>query len=278
MQRTAALLEASQQNDQVLSRDMRVEVWLSSNVKSLVYRMLVLNTTQIPWTLGRQLTVVYDPLLREIKERVPSIEKLITLETPGRRVSPAQYPGEALIELYLAFSLRKTNVDQTEALSEEFSRLDLVENLSDDDFHDQFYLMLGMLADLDRCFSRFDSGSSDKFAKGRNIFDSQPARVGFVVAIANHVLGRAGQDRPSEDRARRLKDTHENLSKLVAVLGALEPSELGEFLQLDILREVVSKRVGQVGRFERAVFFEAFKVMIEDNHSLSSMEACWRAH
>lgn len=38
------------------------EFWLAKSVRALVYRMLVLNTGQVPWTLSRQLGVVFEPL------------------------------------------------------------------------------------------------------------------------------------------------------------------------------------------------------------------------
>ena len=39
-----------------------------------MYRMLVLNTGQVPWTIRRQLEVVYGSLLKTIKNSVPEIE------------------------------------------------------------------------------------------------------------------------------------------------------------------------------------------------------------
>jgi len=54
--------------------------------------------------------------------------------------------------------------------------------------------------------------------------------------------------------------------------------ELDDFLRLDVLREVLDRRVGQVGRYERAVFSEAFKVLTEENFDVSNLEQCWRAN
>jgi hypothetical protein len=70
MQRTASLLEAGTADSAVFDRNMRVEFWIAKSVRALIYRMLVLNTGQVPWTLARQLSVVYEPLLREIKQNV----------------------------------------------------------------------------------------------------------------------------------------------------------------------------------------------------------------
>lgn len=278
MQRTEALIQASESDKTVLKGNIRVEFWLTRSVRAMIYRMLVLNTGQVPWTLSRQLTVVYAPLIEEIQENVPEVERVFSADRPGRRVGPAQYGGDALIELYLAFSLRKTGVDTKEALSEEFSRLDFVKNLSEVDFQDQFYTTLGILAALDKAFSRYESGETDRFSKGRNVFGGQPARIGFVVAVALLVLGRPGLDSIAEKRKPTITKIEVDAGKLIAKLKKLPVEELGIFLSLDVLAEVLDKRVGQVGRYERAVFFEAFKVLVDENFSVPNMEPCWRAH
>ena len=54
--------------------------------------------------------------------------------------------------------------------------------------------------------------------------------------------------------------------------------ELGDFLRLDVLSETLDKRVGQVGRYERGVFFEAFSVLIAEAFDVPNMEPCWRAN
>jgi hypothetical protein len=277
MQRTAALIEASEIDSNTLSNEMRVEFWVARSVRSLVYRMLVLNTGQVPWTLARQLSVVYAPLLEEIRQRVKNIDRIFSPDKPGRRVASAQFSSDSLVELYLAFSLRKTNVDTKETLSEEFSRLDFVDNLADSGFQDHFYSTLSILAELDRAFERYDAGNNGRFSRGKEVFGSQPARIGFVVAIALYILGRPGLDRSTEDRAVRMSTIIDQSNSMVASLAKLDPSGIGDFLRLDVLSEILDKKVGQVGRYERSVFFEAFKALIEEKFEVPNMEPCWRA-
>ena len=275
MQRTAALQEAQSDQPEVGDGFIRVEFWLTDNVRAMIYRMLILNTGQVPWTISRQLSVVYAPLLSEIKERVPDIDKVSTPDQPGRRVGPAQYSSDALVELYIAFSLRKTGVDTKEALSDEFSRLDFVDNLANEGFQDQFYSVLSMLSRLDKAFSRFDG--NEGVPSGRFIFDRQPARIGFIVALGIAVLGRPGADRSHDDRANRLKELDQSVLALTTRLDAMELSQLADFLKTDVLQELLDKRVSQVGRYERGVFSEAFKVLIEENLDVVNLEQCWRA-
>ncbi|WP_234796632.1 hypothetical protein [Mycolicibacterium porcinum] len=275
MQRTAALAEAVRQNDSVANGDMRVEFWLTDNVRAMIYRMLILNTGQVPWTISRQLSVVFAPLLDEIEKNVPEIEKMSTPDNPRRRVDAAQYSSDDLVEMYIAFSLRKTAVDSKEAISDEFSRLDFVDNLADPGFQGQFYSALSMLSRLDKSFGRFDG--VDSTPNGRFIFDRQPARIGFIVALGIAVLGRPGADRSSDERQAKMQELQEAESVLVERLNRFDQQDLGDFLRLDVLDEVLDKRVGQVGRYERSVFSEAFKVLIEEGFVVDNMEPCWRA-
>jgi hypothetical protein len=240
--------------------------------------MLVLNTGQVPWTLNRQLSVVYAPLLTEIKENVPEIDRIFSPDRPGRRVGPAQFGSDALVEMYLAFSLRKTNVDSREELSEEFSRLDFVENLAERGFQTQFYTTLSMLVSLDKAFSKYDAGGTGRFSKGRNVFGGQPARIGFIVAVSQAALGRPGLDKKPSERRAKMSSMRKEAEALASRLDKTSSEAVGEFLKLDVLTEMLDKRVSQVGRYERTVFFEGFKVLIEEKFNLPNMEPCWRAN
>jgi hypothetical protein len=277
MQRTGAMIEAIDIDKGVLEHPVRVEFWLAQSVRAMIYRMLVLNTGQVPWSLGRQLSVVYAPLLKEVEVNVTALDKVFTPNNPGRRRGPAQYSSDVLVELYLAFSLRKTNTEAKEALSEEFSRLDFVENVSEANFQNHFYHALALMSELDTAFSKYDMGASSRLSKGRNIFDSQPARIGFMAAVAQHALGRPGLDRDPKDRDVRMAEIVHDGAQLVARLAGGKAEEVGSFLALDILSDVLQKRVGQVGRYERTVYFDAFKVLVEEHFDLQTMEPCWRA-
>jgi hypothetical protein len=277
MQRTAALSEAVSIDREIENDSIRVEFWITTSVRAMVYRMLVLNTGQVPWTISRQLTVVYAPLLKELVDSVPELDRLIGTDNPGRRVSAAQYRADSIVELYMAFSLRKNTIDTREQVSDEFSRLDFVDNVADKDFQDQFYTALTMLSNLDKAFSRFESSEEGRMSRGRHIFDSQPARIGFMVAVGTAVLGRPGADKDMDARAIRMSTLSSAMSSLLAKLEALTVDALGDYLRLDVLREVLDRRVGQVGRYERTVFSEAFRLLVADNFELPNLEQCWRA-
>jgi len=73
-----------------------------------------------------------------------------------------------------------------------------------------------MMAVLDRSFSRYaPDGVAGKFTKGRNIFDGQPARIGFIVALGIAILGRPGADRTGAQRSARVEDLEKSVNSMV---------------------------------------------------------------
>ncbi len=282
MQRTRALRDAAVSDGEgertsVLDRQLRVEFWITNNVQSMIYRMLVLNTGQVPWTVARQLEVIYKPLLHAITENVPDIERIVDSDNKGRRVAPGQYAAKDLIELYLAFSSRKTTVETKEVVSQEYERLDLVDNLSNESFQDFFYAALGLMVRLDKSFGQLGEHDDAKNG-GRFIFDKQTARIGFMVAIGIKVLGRPSAEVDDMDKRRRLQKVIAGGANLVTKLSKMRLEELGRFLRLDVLTELLNQRVSQVGRYERSLFQDAFKVLMDDEFEVQNMEVCWRAN
>ncbi|ANY25996.1 hypothetical protein DLJ61_10850 [Gordonia terrae] len=97
------------------------------------------------------------------------------------------------------------------------------------------------------------------------------------MAFGLKIIGRPGESRSSEKKARALQTLQSQHQDFLDQLKRLNDQELVDFLRLDVLGEVLDKRVGQVGRYERGVFQEAFKVLIEEQFDVTSMEICWRA-
>ncbi len=282
MQRTTALLEAVNQRGEVAAQNVRVECWLAQSTESLIYRMLVLNTGQVPWNVKRQLLVVYAPLVEEIEAKV-TFDKLITLKKPGRRTKGGEFAADSLVDAYLAFGLRRTEIDTQETLAEEFSRLDIADAITTKKFDHYFPQIVQRLVNLDKAFARLDvqndgdDTASSKYQIGRNIFDGQPAKVGFIVACAIAVLGRLGMDKTPEESDAALAELTAGADALVARLMELQQPELSEFLKLDLLRDLLSgQKRSAVGRHERTFFENAFSILIKEKFDVRSMEACWR--
>jgi len=222
MQRTTALLEAFAECEEVIKdRFLRVEFWVAEETESLIYRMLVLNTGQVPWNLSRQLQVVYAPLVAEMKEKI-TFDRVLEIQGPNpeRRTKAGQYRPDDLAELFIAFGLRKTDVDTKETLADEFSRLDMAEALSSHLYKEFFY---------------------------------------------QHAM---------EQRIEAIKD---GLAQLTDKLGKMDADGMNEFLKLGVLQQrLYGTKRSAVGRYERAFFEDAFKILIEESFDIPTLETCWR--
>lgn len=208
-----------------------------------------------------------------------------------------EFKTDSLIESYIAFGLRRTEIDTQENLADEFSRLDVADALTGRKYDQYFYRVVQMLVDFDIALSRLnevvdpqtanpDDGDDGvekpqrgrQMNRGRNIFDSQAARVGFIVACAVSILGRIGMDKDNEDSEKNCAALEDKCSNLIAEMAKKNEDELNKFIALDVLSEKLSKRPSSaVGRWERNYFESAFKILIEEEFSVPSLEPCWRA-
>jgi hypothetical protein len=122
MQRTTAILDVVKKNDLIMSKEIRVEYWVSSNTNSLLYRMLILNTGQVPWNMRRQVEILFNSLISEISAKVQGIN-LIEIDENGNRKSAGSYQADKIVELYLVFGSRNFRVDTKESLADKGSML-----------------------------------------------------------------------------------------------------------------------------------------------------------
>ena len=281
MQRTTALLEAFEGKSPPPDRKVRVEFWVAEGTGSLIYRMLVLNTGQVPWNLRRQIEVVFRSLVLELKGSVSKLEVLETSQT-RRRSKGGQFQADDLVELFLVFGGRKEKINIRERLADEFTRLDFMEAASKDDFTEYFCKVLAQLVLLDIAFDQYRATKAEagRFVSGKDLFASQPACVGFVTALAIEIFGRPGVDRGVSEQAKRLGEIIQKLNAIRLKLNALDDDSLRDFLCLQTLSEALTriKSSQSVGDAEREYFLKAFQVLLEEGASLENLDPCWRAY
>jgi hypothetical protein len=277
MQRTTALFEALRNAD-ISNKKIRIEYWIASQVNSLTYRMLVLNTGQVPWNLRRQIEILFRSIVKELKGKFPSIE-ILAINEERRRSNSGQFQADNVIELFLVFGARKEKIDLQEKLADEFTRLDFIESTANSNFTDIFYEVMDYLAKFDETIAMYqDENLEGHFTEGKHLFGSQPACVGFVTAIALSVLGRPGFDYDSVKQNERWNQIKGYANNLLGKLSKLNDEEMGAFLDFQTLNEIIRKKPGKSSYFERDFFLQAFKVLIEENFELENMTPCWRAY
>lgn len=270
MQRTTAMLEVMKDKDENYrdNTKLRVEFWIASSTDSLIYRMLVLNTGQVPWNLRRQVEVIFTSIIKDLKSSVSDL-KIIEINDGKKITVPGQYHADDLIELFLAFGLRNVNVNVQEKIAEEFSRLDFIEATGNKNFIQEFKTVLHYLVKFDGLFS--------KFGNGRDIFTKQTARIGFVVAFARNIFGKPGIDRSEQEQQQNFCKLIETSDKFISRLSSYNEEQMETFLDIETLTERLTAKKGKIGEFDRELFLKAFEELIND-FSINSLTSCWRAY
>ncbi|EPM6353148.1 hypothetical protein [Vibrio alginolyticus] len=279
MQRTTAIMEAIDQkkDENILEREIRVEFWIASSLNSLIYRMLVLNTGQVPWDMKRQLNTIYDPIVKSLQDSIPDLD-IKLLDDSGRRVDAGQHQSSKLIEYFLCFTSRKPEVDVKERVAEDFARMDAISATSNSELLEDFIKVVSMFVKLDHAISRTESiHEGGKFKKGKDLFTSVTAGAGFIAAASEFIFGPPGFELPREEIKENLDKWCSGMTYLLEKIASFNESQLDDFLQLELLNEKVSSRSGKVGTFERDFFYKSFDAMFKYIDKLSDMKPCWMA-
>lgn len=280
MQRTTAMLEALRQDPTLRERPVRVELWVSEYLNSLVYRMLVLNSGQVPWEIGRQLETVYGQFLKKIRNDLGGEVEIFLANDQRRRAQAGQYQSRNIIELLLLFASRKSEMDFKDRVAEDFARLDAIETTAHNEFIDYFVGSLRLMADLDRAFSRYqgeDRPEGSRIRSGKDVFGSFPAMAGFCTAVSIALFDEPGFQIDWSSADRKFSEIKDAVRDLVLKLDLMNQHEMSNFMQADLLEERLGQRSGQVGRFEREFFKKAFVSMFKNSDRLTDMTPCWVA-
>lgn len=288
MQRTTAIKEALQLVDSSKISNVRVEFWVSEQTNNLIYRMLVLNTGQVPWDIARQLEAVYRPLLTKIQNAVGGDISFISKDQRRRtNLDSNQYETEDVVELLLIFSSRKRELNLKDQIAQDFVRLDMIESSSHGQFIETFCDAISLLSRLNSAISKFKATEEQKkmlsrYSEGAEVFRGFPAKAGFIAAISIYLFNKPGFDTNWDAVPGKLANVKVTLERIIENLERCgSPEEMEEIILLESLEERIARHrvaASQVGRFEREYFEKAFMVLMEDGAELVNFAPCWAAY
>lgn len=291
MQRTNIYLNNFDRNT---DRIIRVEFWITDTSVKLLYRMLVLNTGQVPWNTRRQIEVIYgglaDNILTELYKIYPEYVgkiDILSVDDEKRRTQPGKYQKYTMIEAYLGYNIRRVKVNVSEALANEFQRFDMMESLEEENNFHYFVKSFGLLCKIDFALSMFEEENSSEygevesgqFKSGKDIFTSKPACLGFMVACGEYVLGRTSSNRTEDVKNKKMAQLIQQVNLLEQKLSSEYERDNKNFLSLDSLNETVSGfPKSKIGDEIRELFRSAFLSMFRDNEILesSALDSYWR--
>ena len=255
MQRIEALKDAINQSK--INHNIRVEFWFAPEESALLYRMLILNSGQIPWGLDKQLEVVFKPILQKMKQRVPDLEYLI---------SNKLYTQAEIVELFLAFTSRKVRIDKKQQLAEYHAALDVMSLLREKSGHiiEKFEEIFRLMMEIDQLFS----GIEDRY-----VFNNQTTRVGFMVACAEKTFGLLGNniDNNHEKVNKNFDNIISKLNKIKSQVEFQNNQQRIDFIDLELLKDQLRSIPKEK---HRQAFLDGFKVIFSESE-INSFAVCW---
>jgi len=266
MQRSYIYFKNINENE---DRKIRVEFWISEEPVKLIYRMLVLNTGQVPWNTRRQIEVMYanlaDSILATLSEEIPELIENVAItgiDEKKKRTSAGQYQKSNIIRLFLGFNTRKLKVETSEQLAEEYQRFDMMESLDNNLNFKLFIRALSWMIKLDFAFNSCQCNDSPgQFTDGKSIFSSIPACLGFIVACAENVLGKAGIDRTDEIKKSKEEKLVKQINTIIEFVNGHKNER--DFLRLEVLNEMIARlSKARIGDEMRTYFKNVFSSML----------------
>jgi hypothetical protein len=272
------------------NREIRVEYWITTNITSLLYRMLVLNTGQVPWNVRRQVEVVYKPLLTSIETRLinkyPEFNgkiKFFDVNSNGKRTNSGEYHKNQIVELFLSYNLRTEKVDVQTQLAEDFQKIDMMEALQNEESIDTFVDIFARLCELDLALGEVSEELAfvpGKFMDGKSLFSSHPVRIGYIVAATNLIIGKIGRDKSQKQSEKAMGLFSTNTHSLISKIQSLKqsPEEIKQYLAFDILNELLlALPKSKVGDAERSGFKNVFTELLQEEDDIQSLLPYWRS-
>lgn len=285
----------------VINLSKKVSSFFVFKTSILYSKLLLLSETQystlislsltVSFSVRRQIEVIFSGIIKEIRERVDNIE-VLAIEDSARRSKGGQYQADDLVELFLAFGARTWKINTKEKLTDEFTRHDFLQSSGEID-------LVYLFCDILKCMAEFDitvdnkyrniedkideeqdkkeEKKQEKFKIGKDLFASQPARIGFIAAAGEKIIGRPGDERNQGKIEKSKIKFLDAYSSVISSINSKTSEELVEYLDFATLNQMMERRTAKVGDFERELFYEAFKVISDEDGDLSNLGIGWRA-
>lgn len=293
IQRTNIYFENAIGNEK---RPIRVEFYITTSVTKLLYRMLVLNTGQVPWNTRRQLEVIFSNLstsiLNAVKEKDLEIANKIyinPIDIKQKRKDSGTFNKSTLIEMYLTFNTRNIKVNLSNEIAEEFQRFDMLQSVEK---QENFYIFIEifiLLCKWDIVLGNY--GVSDnkeeyntdfidpksQIKQGKDFFTNTPVIMGFMAACSEYILGAVTVERSPETKKQKLDTVEKQFNYIIKKIQDDDSINFMDFDTLNLAISSLSKK-GNIGEIQRKYFKDAFTSIVkyDDLGELPTLGSCWR--
>lgn len=270
LQRTYILKDLQKSHDFSGEQRLLVEFWLESDVRHLIYRIIVLNAGQKPMSMRHQIELLFIALRENLSEEISDIEIFQENET-SRRNKPRKFALDRLAMAYQSFLTKSPEIEKQNIIAQKLIEEEVL-SASEEDLGRQFALFkqyLQTYADMDVEICRIYNEPRDvegeiKIESGLTWFGSENVMNAFFAALSSI----------AEKHPNRVEKALDNL------LTALKASELNsDPLKLETLQKLrlqgINPRKVNIGFATRKLLTTGFKDYFRDEGE-TDLEECWK--
>jgi len=268
LQRTYILKELKDEGFEFRDKQtLLLEYWLESDLKNIVYRMIVLNSGQKAMSMRHQIDLLFATTKQTIQEKVNGIE-LFTERDGARRTSPNKYPLSNIAAAYYAFLKGSPEQDSENIVNDQIQNNEIFESNKEkinEDF-ETFIEALNKFKEIDRLAWKLYQDNPGLIEDGHTWFGSDNVIVSFFAAIGILVKNNM------RDKVFNTLDKMINsLDEYIKYQTMVDYFELQSYENL--IKGINSKKFN-IGSARRKYIFQMFKEYLRSEGDFN-FKTCW---
>ncbi|MBE5090621.1 hypothetical protein IGI03_21600 [Bacillus thuringiensis] len=132
LQRTYILQDIKNEgHDFPEEQTLLIEFWIESDLKNLIYRLIVLNAGQKKMSMRHQIELLFLNIKDSLETDIPDLQ-IHTQRENTRRNSPKKFPLDRLVMGYQSFLLKNTEVKRSNVVAQEMLENNVLDSSADE--------------------------------------------------------------------------------------------------------------------------------------------------
>jgi hypothetical protein len=251
-----------------------LEFWLESEIKHLIYRLIVLNAGQKPMSMRHQVELLFMTMQQKLEHEITGLS-IYSEREQDKRTKPSKFAFDRLVTAYYSFMTKSPEIKRENIVVQEMNEKEVMDSSEDrlGLWFTTFTDVLKRYCALDNEAFRVYASSSQNTANNvtgsivaKNWFADENVMNSFFAAVASF----------SHDDVSRLNRTYTAINTLTNQLANAsigdDPLHLNDF---SLVRSGINPKKVNVGYEVRKILTDGFKEYFREE-GFRDLGVCWR--
>ncbi|WNN76253.1 hypothetical protein RKS58_23660 [Lysinibacillus capsici] len=265
LQRTYILKELKESSDTFTFKEgqtLLLEFWLETEIKHLIYRLIVLNSGQKPMSMRHQVELLFLTIKETLEKDVEGLEIYLERDT-ARRDKAKKFSLDRIVTAYQSFVTKSPEVKRDNIVASKMIEDDIMGNDEEelDSIFNEFKQYLIYYTLLDEAVSSVYKNGKANWLADENVMNS------FFAAIADF----------SSINPQRKQRTEIAIQSLITLINkSPEGSDPLAIEKFNEIKSGLNPKKDNIGFATRKLLVSAFKEFFREEGE-KSLESCWVA-